>query len=50
MYKQQKNKKKKKHTHTLDPKDKSMTSLIDNSGLLSDATMDSDSVGKTDTF
>lgn len=30
----------KKNTHTLDPEDKSLTSLIDNSGLLSDATAD----------
>lgn len=51
MYKQQnKNKKKKNPPHTLDPEDKSLTSLIDNSGLLSDATMDPDSVGTTDTF
>lgn len=34
----------------MDPEDKSLTSLIDNSGLLSDATMDPDSVGTTDTF
>lgn len=40
MYKQQNKNKKKKPPHTLDPEDKSLTSLIDNSGLLSDATID----------
>lgn len=50
MYKQQNKNKKKKSPHTLDPEDKSLTSLIDNSGLLSDATIDPDSVGTTDTF
>lgn len=45
-----KQKQEEKPPHTLDPEDKSLTSLIDNSGLLSDATIDPDSVGTTDTF